>query len=104
MRFALQRSDFAKNPKDELLCREIAFAYLNLKNYKEAIGQHQACIALCGDSESQMAEKSEMAMNLSSAYGALRDTANRNAWLEKAKAWAPKGSPVYKYFHPGEKQ
>jgi tetratricopeptide (TPR) repeat protein len=47
------KSDFAKNPKDELLCREITFAYLNLKNYKDAIEQHQACIALCGDSESQ---------------------------------------------------
>jgi len=23
---------------------------------------------------------------------------------EKAKTWAPKGSPVYKYFHPGEEQ
>ena len=96
------KSEFAKNPKDELLCREIAFAYLHLKSYKDATGQYQACIALCGDSESQMAEKSELAMNLGSAYGALGDAANRNTWLEKAKSWAPKGSPVYKYFHPGE--
>jgi hypothetical protein len=96
------KSEFAKNPKDELLCREMAFAYLHLKSYKDATAQYQACIALCGDSESQMAEKSELAMNLGSAYEALGDTANRNAWLEKAKSWAPKGSPVYKYFHPGE--
>jgi hypothetical protein len=52
----------------------------------------------------KMAEKSELAMNLGSAYGALGDTANRNAWLEKAKTWAPKGSPIYKYFHPGQEQ
>jgi tetratricopeptide (TPR) repeat protein len=97
----IAKSEVAKNPKDELLCREMAFAYLHLKSYKDATGQYQACIALCGDSESQMAEKSELAMNLASAYGALGDTANRNAWLEKAKSWAPKGSPVYKYFHPG---
>jgi hypothetical protein len=97
-------TEFTKNPKDELLCREIAFAYLALKDYKEAIRQHQSCIALCGDSESQMAEKSELAMNLGSAYGALGDTSNRDAWLEKAKNWAPKGSPVYKYFHPGAEQ
>ena len=38
---------------------------------------------------------------LGAAYGALGDTANRNALLEKAKSWAPKGSSVYKYFHPG---
>lgn len=96
------KSEFAKNPKDELLCREIAFAYFRLKSYKEATAQYQACIALCGDSESQMAEKSELAMNLGAAYGAMGDTANRNAWLEKAKSWAPKGSPVYRRFHPEE--
>ncbi len=98
----LSKSEFAKNPKDELLCREMAFAYLHLKSYKEAATQYQACIALCGDSESQMAEKSELAMNLSSTYKALADTPNSEAWLEKAKRWAPKGSPVYRYFHPGE--
>jgi hypothetical protein len=49
-----------------------------------------------------MAEKSELAMNLGSTYGALGDTANRDAWLEKAKSWAPKGSPVYRHFHPEE--
>jgi len=98
----LSKSEFAKNPKDELLCREMAFAYLHLKSYKEAATQYQACIALCGDSESQMAEKSELAMNLSSTYKALADTPNSQSWLEKAKRWAPKGSPVYRYFHPDE--
>src|SRR5271165_2181643 len=87
----VSKNAFAKNPKDELLCREMAFAYLHLKSYKEAAEQYQACIALCGDSVSQMAEKSELAMNLSSAYKALADTPNSEAWLEKAKRWAPKG-------------
>ena len=36
------------------------------------------------------------------AYKALADTPNSEAWLEKAMPWAPKGSPVYSYFHPGE--
>ena len=100
----LSKSEFAKNPKDELLCREMAFAYLHLKSYKEAATQYQVCVALCGDSESQMAEKSELAMNLSSTYKSLADTPNSDEWLEKAKRWAPKGSPVYQYFHPGEQQ
>lgn len=98
----LSKSEFAKNPKDELLCREMAFAYLHLKSYKEAATQYQVCVALCGDSESKMAEKSELAMNLSSTYKSLGDTSNSDEWLEKAKRWAPKGSPVYRYFHPGE--
>jgi tetratricopeptide (TPR) repeat protein len=98
----IAKSEFTKNPKDELLCREIAFAYLSLKSYPDAIGQYQTCIALCSESESGMAEKSELAMNLSAAYQALNDTANRDAWLEKAKRWAPKGSAVYKHFNPGE--
>jgi hypothetical protein len=96
------KSEFTKNPKDELLCREMAFAYLHLRSYRDAIGQYQACIALCADSESGMVEKSELAMNLSTAYGALSYITNRDAWLEKAKSWAPKGSAVYKHFHPGE--
>jgi tetratricopeptide (TPR) repeat protein len=98
------KSEFAKSPKDELLCREIAFAYLHLKSYRDAIGQYQACIGLCGDSESQMAEKSELAMNLGSAHEALGDTANRDEWVNKAKRWAPRGSPVYKHFHPQDEQ
>jgi tetratricopeptide (TPR) repeat protein len=98
----VSKDEFTKNPKDELLCREMAFAYLSLRSYNEAADQYQTCIALCGDSESEMAEKSELAMNLSSAYAALGDTANRDAWREKAKRWAPKGSAVYKHFHPEE--
>ena len=96
----VSRNEFTKNPKDEMLCREMAFAYFGLKSYKDAVEQYQICIALCGDSPSQMAEKSELAINLSSSYSALGDNQNRAAWLEKAKYWAPKGSPVYKHFHP----
>jgi tetratricopeptide (TPR) repeat protein len=99
----VSKDEFGKKPKDELLCREMAFAYLNLKSYKEATGQYQSCIALCDESEAGRAEKSELAMNLGSAYGRLGDVQNRDAWLEKAKGWAPKGSPVYKYFHPDER-
>lgn len=98
----VSKNEFARNPKDELLCREIAFAYINLKSYKEATDQYQSCIALCGDSESQMAEKSELAMNLSATYKALSDIPNSEAWLEKARIWAPKGSAMYKHFHPEE--
>ncbi len=49
-----------------------------------------------------MAEKSELAMNLGSAYERMGDTQNRDVWMNKARVWAPKGSPVYKYFHPDE--
>lgn len=76
--------------------------HVGLKSYKEAVEQYQTCIALCGDAESEMVEKSELAMNLSSAYAALGDAANRDAWREKGKQWAPKGSPVYKWLHPEE--
>jgi tetratricopeptide (TPR) repeat protein len=97
----VSKSEFERNPKDVMLCREIAYAYLHLKIYKEAAEQYRTCIALCG-SESQLAEKSELAMNLSATYGAMGDVANRQQWLEKAKLWAPMGSPVYKYFHPDQ--
>jgi len=98
----VSKSEFVKNPKDELLCRELAYAYLSLKNYKEAAEQYQACIVLCGDADSAMAEKSELAMNLSSAYKRLGDTQSEDLWRTRAQEWAPKGSPIYKYFHPDE--
>lgn len=98
----VSKDDFAKNPKDELLCREIAFAHLRLKSYKEAAEQYQACIRLCGDAEALMAEKSELAMNLSGVFDKLGEPSKRDEWREKAKTWAPKGSPIYRYFHPGE--
>lgn len=98
----VSKAEFAKNPKDESLCREMAFAYVGLKSYTEAAQQYQTCIALCGDSESEMAEKSELAMNLSAAYASMSDTANRDVWLERAKRWAPKDSTVYRRFHPEE--
>ena len=98
----VSKAAFDKNPKDELLCREIAFAYVALRHYDEGATQYQVCVALCGDSESERAEKSELAMNLSLAYGALDDASNRDAWLERAKRWAPEGSPIYKHFHPEE--
>jgi|SRR5271157_1785763 len=98
----VSKSEFARNPKDELLCREIAFAYLNLKSYKEATEKYKSCIALCDDSDTGMAEKSELAMNLSSAYKEMGEMQNHDVWVKKAQDWAPKGSPVYKYFHPDE--
>ncbi len=98
----VSKDEFRKNPKNELLCREIAFAYLHAKSYQDAVEQYQSCIVLCDDSESGRAEKSELAMNLSAAFERLGDTQNQGAWLEKAKTWAPKGSPVYRYFHPNQ--
>jgi hypothetical protein len=98
----VSKSEFARNPKNELLCREMAFAYLHLKSYKEATEQYQSCIALCDDSDKARAEKSELAMNLSSTYERMGDTQSRDAWIKNARDWAPKGSPVYKYFHPDE--
>jgi len=96
------KSAFDKKPKDESLCREMAYADLTLKSYKVATEQYPLCIALCDDSETGMAEKSELAFDLSSAYNGLGDTANHDAWEVKAKVWAPKGSAVYKHFHPDE--
>jgi tetratricopeptide (TPR) repeat protein len=100
----VSRDEFAKNPKDELLCREIAFAYLRLKDYRQAVGQYQICIALLPDAETSRAEKSELAVNLSAAYRYLGDTVNRDVWLQKAREWAPKGSPVYNDLHRSEQQ
>jgi tetratricopeptide (TPR) repeat protein len=98
----VSKSAIARNPKDELSCRELAFAYLTLKSYKEATQQYQSCLALLDDSDGARAEKSELAMNLSAAYERMGDTQNRDVWVKKARDWAPKGSALYKSFHPNE--
>lgn len=98
----VSKNEFARNPKNELLCREMAYAYLKLQSYKNATEQYQSCIMLCDDSDAAMAEKSELAMNLSSAYERMGDTKDRDSWIMKARDWAPKGSAVYKHFHPDD--
>jgi tetratricopeptide (TPR) repeat protein len=98
----VSKDEFQKKPTDELLCREMAFAYLSLKSYEDATKQYLSCIALCDDSDAGRAEKSELAMNLSAAYERLGETQSRGVWLDKAKTWAPKGSVIYKRFHPNE--
>jgi len=78
----------------------MAFAYLHLKSYKEAATQYQACIE-CAVIRNPRWREERIAMNLSSAYKALADTPNSEAWLEKANA-GTQGVTVYRYFHPGE--
>lgn len=98
----VSKGEFAKNPKDEKLCREMAYAFNHLKMFKEAAQQYNACLALC--TEVDLAEKSELAMNLSATYAGLGDTKSSQAWRDKAKEWAPKGSVVYTFFHPQEEE
>lgn len=98
----VSKIEFARNPKDELVCREMAYAFLDIKSYKEATEQYPSCIALCDDSEKGRAEKSELAMNLAAAYARMGDTQSHDGWIKKARDWAPKGSAVYKHFHPDE--
>jgi hypothetical protein len=98
----VSKDAFVKDPKDELLCREMAYAYSHLKDFKQAVSQYQSCISLCGNTDSQMAEKSELAFNLSGVFKSMDNAANKELWMKNAELWAPKGSPVYKFFHPNE--
>jgi tetratricopeptide (TPR) repeat protein len=91
-----------RNPTNMFLCKELAYADLNGNKLQESINQHVTCIALCN--KDQSAEKSEMAMNIAHAYELLGDRENSQKWIANAKEWAPKGSPVYKYFYPDEKE
>ncbi len=85
-----------REPKDPWIARELAFTHLHLAHYTEAVAAYLRSLPLVA--EDDMRERSEQAMNLAHAYQQLKDNANREAWLAKAKAWAPKGTPLADYF------
>lgn len=85
-----------KDPPDRLLLRELAYTYLHSGRFKEAVATYLKCLPLVPESDG--VERSEEALNLAFAYGGMKDEANRQEWLAKAKAWAPKGSAVEGFF------
>ncbi len=95
---AVLKGALARRPEDALLGGELGFAYLHAGKLELAVEQYLRSIPLCD--ERQPVVKSEMAMNLSLAYERLGDTANVQKWRAKAKAWAPPGSAVFRYFNP----
>lgn len=84
------------DPKDPWIARELAYTYLHLGRSQDAVDAYQKALPLVPEDNPQ--ERSEQAINLAMAYDRLKDTASRDAWLAKAKAWAPVGSPVANYF------
>lgn len=84
------------NPKDPWIARELAYSCLHTARYREAVEAYLRALPLVP--EDNLQERSEQAMNLAQAYQQLGDTANRDAWMAKAKAWAPPGSPVAEHF------
>jgi len=84
------------DPKDPWIARELAYTYLHAARFQDAVVAYQKSLPLVPEDNPQ--ERSEQAMNLAMAYEQLKDTANRDAWLAKARAWAPTGSPVANYF------
>ena len=84
------------SPQDAWILRELAYTYLHLRKAKEAVATYLRALPLVPEDNAQ--ERSEQAINLAQAYELLGDAANRDAWLAKAKAWAPEGSPVAAFF------
>jgi tetratricopeptide (TPR) repeat protein len=85
-----------RDPKNIFLGSELAYTYLNMGKFKEAVEKYIFFISMCPDNN--LERKSEMAMNLSQAYGQLGDQENQKKWLASAKIWAPEGSAVSNFF------
>jgi tetratricopeptide (TPR) repeat protein len=94
---AVLKKAVAREPEDVLLGNELAFAYLNSGKLDSAVELYLKLVPRCG--EDQLVTKSEMAMNLSTAYERLGDKVNAEKWRADAKAWAPPGSQLYKYLN-----
>ncbi|HNR15573.1 MAG TPA: tetratricopeptide repeat protein [Chitinophagaceae bacterium] len=83
------------DPKNMLLIRELGYSYLEKKDYSRAIAIYKEGIEKCSDDE--LATKSEMAVNMASAYKAAGNEEQYKIWGTKAKEWAPKDSPIYNH-------
>jgi hypothetical protein len=85
-----------RSPRDPWIARELAYTFLHLGQANEAIAAYETSLTLVAPDNAQ--ERSEQAMNLAQAHALKGDLAKRDAWLEKARAWAPPGSPVAEHF------
>jgi len=88
-------------PEDPLIARELGYTNLILGRFQEAIQIYQQSLPKVP--MENPGERAEQAFHLAEAYDGLKDAANRDAWLAKAKAWAPKDSALAEYLERKEK-
>ena len=101
---ALQRYDDAikvlesalKNkPKDIIFFRELGYSQLNKGDFNSAVKTYKDGIEICSDS--QNAERSEMAFNMALIYQQqLKNDEQFKLWGNKAKSWTNENSQIYK--------
>lgn len=89
------RSAMENDPNNVMFLRELGFAYLHSDKLDDAIETYKKGIERCTDQ--QLATKAEMAINLSAAYKKKGNMEEYKTWGNKAKLWAPPGSPIYKH-------
>jgi Flp pilus assembly protein TadD len=81
-----------RTPDDLYLIKELGSSYGSLKRYQDAAGLYEAILASYTGSD--MVLKSEVAFNLAASYYFLGDASRSEAWLAKAREWAPDGSQL----------
>lgn len=86
-----------RDPKALDVGSELAYALMGSGKTAEAVERYLATIVICPETDKEL--KSEMAMNLGHCYQLLGDDANVQTWSANTKAWAPKGSAVWKMFN-----
>lgn len=83
------------DPKQAYLFKELGYAYLHLLEYDKAINAFKQGLSLMpGDEQSDI--KGELAFNMARAYKAANKMDEYLDWMEKAKAYTPKTSELYK--------
>jgi len=91
----------AAEPDQALLHGEVAYAFSKLGRPPEAIAAFLRAIPLCKDFQAM--SKAEFAYNLAFQYQQLGALKERDAWVEKARAWAPEGSALRERLGPPPK-
>lgn len=100
---ALQRFDNAilvlesaikHNSADAYFYKELGYAYLQKKEYDQAIEAYKKGLAHFPDKVD--IDRGEMAFNMAQAYKALGNRDDYNNWMIKAKSFMPEESAYYK--------
>lgn len=83
------------NPKNTMFFRELGYSQMNKGDFDNAVKTYKNGIKLCSDS--QNAERSEMAYNMALIYQQhLKNDEQFKYWGNKAKSWTNENTQIYK--------
>jgi len=83
---------FARDGRDAMLCKELAYAYQHSVRLDQASKTYSRCLTLVSESHAQY--RAEIAFNLAGVFKGLGALDTCRHWLDKAAEWMPAASQL----------